>query len=174
VTSFEEIDDLIICIDAEDPMTYDQEFINRVRYVNFVKCSSDFSDESRAFVQSDVDRDPLMLNKFFIEVYTDKFLDFVQATLYNHQWQRALIFREERSIGPDIDLTSEDLDPTEISEMMLVSHIYELKTLAKTDLSVYDDSDVEVETSSEKDESELDKKMDAETSLFLKAPKSVH
>jgi hypothetical protein len=176
--SYQDVDEIIILVDIEDPMTYDPEFQNRIQYGSFVKMNSEFSPDSRDLVRSNVDDDELTNNKFFIEIYTDRLDDFVRTVLYNQDWQRALIFREERITGPEPELSLVDPTDDELADACTIHHYYELKTVARmpVDPSLIDDDEDE-EASGEGDDEDgkaLGAELDKFPSLFLPESKTLH
>jgi hypothetical protein len=177
--SHQEVDEIIILVDLEDPMTYDTEFQNRIQYGGFVKDWSEFTADTRETIRKNQDDDELTNSKFFIEVYTDRLADFVQAVLCNHDWQRALIFREERVIGPDLDEAAE-MSGSDLEESCTIHHYYELQTIARMPFASLDidEEDEEDEDADSEEEEEVDTKMAAEfdkyPSLFVCRNKTVH
>lgn len=173
--SYQEVDEIIVLVDIEDPMTYDPEFQNRIQYGNFVKTNSEFTPENREVVRGNLDDDELTNNKFFIEIYTDRLADFVQAVLYSHDWQRALIFREERISGPEPEVAL-GLDGEELAEICTTHHYYELKTVARMPFDENDPDDEE-DVDPEDDEEgavKLAAELDKFPSLFLPESKTLH
>jgi hypothetical protein len=179
--SYQDVDEIVVLIDIEDPMTYDPEFKSRLDYGGFTKSSSEFTEENREIIRSNLDEDELTNNKFFIEIYTDKLADFVQSVLYSRDWQRALIFREERVVGPEFE-EAVSMNPDELDEECEIAHYYELKTVARMPFSEDsedddDDDDEEVDASDLGEDgggAKLARELDKFPSLFLPESKTLH
>lgn len=118
--SFSDIDQLLILVDVDDPATYDPSFQKHLEFGGFVKSYPVFSEENREIGRSE---GSAIARKFVIEVYTDRFHDFVYRCLPSDTHHRSLMFKcintKPFSIGND-----ENMDDLEE-----VQYIYEMKTL---------------------------------------------
>jgi hypothetical protein len=189
---------IIVLVSIDDPMTYDREFQNRVKYGNFVHKCSEISDKNRTRIrkESGLDDDPLTDLKFIIELYTDRFYDFVHSCLMSREYQRCLLFQREECVQPPPDVL-DDLDEDEVDDYTEVIHLYELKTMGKFRITDVEDSndgdlnDIQLDDDNEKsslsesiqtadlneeyiDEENLALEMDAHSSLFLPVSKVIH
>lgn len=115
-TTLSEIDQLLILIDVDDPMTRDQEFHSLLKFGGLAKEWPDFLDpEQREIVRRS--ENGLAAGKYVIEIYTDRFHDFLYRCLPAEDY-RALIFK------------CTNIQPFEDDEdMEEVQFVYEMKTV---------------------------------------------
>lgn len=139
MTISQTVDTIIVLVDINDPLTYDKEFVKSIRYSPYVAGGTEISTSSRKAIKAQRHKlEPLHVDKFVIEVYTDKFGDFVSQFLANETHQRSLIYREFRvSEIEEQDIPnsarefaeSHNLDVHDLLEDEAeVVHIYELKS----------------------------------------------
>lgn len=157
-TSYAEIDNLLVLIDVDDPAVSDPEFSNYLKYGGFVKECPDFTDENKEAARRSEGK--LTSGKFIIELYADRFQDFMYTCTQSNTHYRAVIFRC-LNINPfDGD---EDLEE--------IQFIYELRTVGKRGARDIEDSidDDEIE---EEHDSEQGSGFDA--AACHAAPKILH
>ena len=177
--SYADIDQLLIIIDADDPITYDAEFTQLLTYGGFAKEFPDFTDENREIARKR-SRGNILDGKFVIEIYADKLDDFVYRTMPTPNTYRALIFRAVNV------LYAPEMEPDESDSEGLTEHhfIYELRTVGTSNSVVVltDDEDDEDEPDEGADSDpepiaapveELDA-MDMQSSVFYRTTKVLH
>jgi hypothetical protein len=86
----QEIGSLYVLIDIDDPLTFDEQFIKYLEHGGFAKRWPPFTQDNRAAAAST--DNPIIKNKFIIEVYVDRFIDFIHKCMNDKQYCRALIF----------------------------------------------------------------------------------
>jgi hypothetical protein len=164
---------IFVLVDIDDPLTYDKDFQRSIQYSPYVANSSEMSVRNRKLLRArkDID-DELFTNKFLIEIFVDKFGDFVASFLPNAETQRTLIFRKYHWDGPDIEDIPEDVlkqmqedgvDPESVleDEQELI-HVYEIQYGPA--LILHDDQDSGEDPAEDVpvDTSELDTAMEEE------------
>lgn len=109
---FRDADTVVILIDIDDPLTYDKEFVRTVRYSPFSAGGTSINEANRNSIRdmSEDDDDDIFANKFVIEIFPDKFGDFISYIMANENSQRILIFREYSNGIPGEDEEDEDED----------------------------------------------------------------
>lgn len=125
-TSYSDIDNLLILIHADDPVIYDPDFLSRLHYGGFTKLVPEFTEANREEIKSMKIGAPFE-GMFVVELYTNKFEDFVYHALPSNTHFRALIFR-----ATDISIDESDLDD-DGEPLAVYSLVYELRTVGKMD-----------------------------------------
>jgi hypothetical protein len=126
-TSYDDVDQLLVLIDVDDPATRDTEFLGYLRYGGFVKRMAEFSEENRALAR---EMEGILANKFAVELYMDKFTDFLFRCLPSQEVRRSLTFKTfYMSLDPDEDIEDGEL-----------AYVYELKTVGQIELPTGDDT----------------------------------
>lgn len=131
--SYELVDEILVLVDIDDPMTHELEFHNRVRYGGFARGCSQLSERNRELIR-EAAKDPLMPEafhrKFIIEVFTDKLVEMMQALVFSKETSRSLTY-----LGTIMKtLMPEGLDEEDASEYDLpvnIRHIYVLATVGE-------------------------------------------
>jgi hypothetical protein len=129
------VHDVFVVIDINDESTYDQEFVNQIKYgESFVFDAPNFSDEEREQLQDPATQGrfgSLDQGKFVITVYPDRMWDFIDTMIANPKWKRSLTFL---SIMANTDPDDPDYDDTEPA----IAHVYELSTIKRVEDSIED------------------------------------
>lgn len=127
--SHSDVDKLLVLIDVDDPALADADFLGAVRYGGFMKECPDFTEENIAIARA-IPADSFMHGKFAMEIYTDRFIDFVYTVLPHPEWQRALVFRQALAYIPDADELPDDLPEEALDEFVQRHLIYEMRSLS--------------------------------------------
>lgn len=128
--SHSDVDKLLVLIDVDDPALADADFLGAVRYGGFIKECPEFTEENIAMARQIPASNP-MHGKFVMEIYTDRFIDFVYTVLPHPEWQRALIFRQALAFIPDEDELPDDLPEEALDEFVQRHLIYEMRSMSK-------------------------------------------
>jgi hypothetical protein len=128
--SHSDVDKLLVLIDVDDPALADEDFLGATQYGGFIKERPDFSEENVARARK-IPAGSFMHGKFAMELYTDRFIDFVYMVLPHPEWQRALIFRQALEYIPDADSLPDDLPEEALGEFVQRHLIYEVKSIAR-------------------------------------------
>jgi len=128
--SHSDVDKLLVLIDVDDPALADADFIGSVRYGGFMKECPEFSEENIARSRN-IPAGSYMHGKFAMEMYTDRFIDFVYTVLPHPEWQRALIFRQALAYIPDKDDLPDDLPEEALEEFVQHHLIFEMRSIAR-------------------------------------------
>lgn len=160
------VDQVFVLVDIDDPLTFDREFQQQIRYSPFVAGGQEFNEANRKAIRSQKEVEELYQNKFILEVYTDKVGEFMQTFLVNTQHQRAIVFRESRydyssveRIPADIlEMAAEEgVDPEDLmKEQALRVYVYELKSGGPLTHCIDDYTEDEIEGESEEDSDDED------------------
>lgn len=152
--SHSDVDKLLVLVDVDDPALADADFLGAVHYGGFIKECPDFTEENIAIARQIPVGSP-MHGKFAMEIYTDRFIDFVYTVLPHPDWQRALIFREAVAYIPDADDLPDDLPEEALDELMERHLIYEMRSMSKvhTQREVrVDEASLDTDTETDDDE----------------------
>lgn len=127
--SHSDVDKLLVLINVDDPALADADFLGAVHYGGFIKECPDFTEENIERARA-IPADSFMHGKFAMEIYTDRFIDFVYTVLPHPEWQRALIFRQALAYIPDADDLPDDLPEEALDEFVQRHLIYEMRSLS--------------------------------------------
>lgn len=130
--SHSDVDKLLVLIDVDDPALADSDFLGAVRYGGFIKQCPEFNEDNIRKVRL-IPAGSYMHGKFAMELYTDRFIDFVYTVLPHPEWQRALIFRQARAYIPNAEDLPNDLPEEAMDEFVQRHLIYEMRSVAKVD-----------------------------------------
>jgi hypothetical protein len=142
--SHADVDKLLVLVDVDDPALADADFLGAVHYGGFIKECPQFTEENIAKAKQ-IPSASYMHGKFAMEIYTDRFIDFVYTVLPHPEWQRALIFRQALAFIPDADDLPDDLPEEALEEFVQRHLIYEMRSMSKvpTQRTVGLDSDAD-------------------------------
>jgi hypothetical protein len=128
--SHSDVNKLLVLVSVDDPALQDQDFIGLMNYGGFVKERPDFTEENVQRARN-IPEDEMTHGKFMLEIFTDRFIDFVYTVLPHPEWQRALIFRQAVSYIPDADDLPDDMPEEALAEFVQQHLIYEMRSISR-------------------------------------------
>lgn len=161
---FRDADTVLVLIDVNDPMTYDKEFVNGIKYSPFCAGGTEICEQNRKAIgqMSENDAD-IYANKFVIEVFPEKLGDFAAHFLPNECSQRSLTFRTYQREDEDEEFNIEE-------DMMIA--VFEMSSGPALLNMPEDDDEDEDQDSDESDEESEDDDSEVQVYDFTKKHKA--